>query len=153
MTFMELQDSLLRETSDVLKDMVTYTADGNKRVGFTGYKNLLPPLKTDDESEEQLFPYFIIRPYSGKTQDDEDCWHVTLDILLGVYDDTNVGHERLLTAVQRIVNRFTEDPLMGCFRADQDMEWVLEEEVREPYYFGGVSITFSAPKIQRRMYE
>ena len=153
MTFNGLQDRLLEEITDILKDMVTYTADGNKRVGFKGYKNLLPPIRTDEESEEQFFPYFIIRLYSGKTQDDEDCWHVTSDIVLGVYENGNAGHERILTAIQRIVNRFTEDPLMGCFRADQDIEWVMEEEGREPYYFGGVSITFSVPKILRRIYE
>ena len=151
MTFRNLQDELLSEVGVILKDMVSKTADDNKAVGFHGYAHELPILKSDEDDEEKLFPFYIIRIAEGTTQDDDDRWHVAADIILGVHETEGGGHEHILTAIQRIVDRFAGTPEMGAFRADQDMKWQAGEEDTFPYYYGAVSITFSVPKITRRV--
>ena len=150
MTFRDLQDALIKEVGKLLSEMHTVTADGKERVGFNGFPQELPQIFSDEESPEQFFPYYIIRIDSGRTQDDEDCWHVTCDIVLGVHEKDGAGHLHILTAIQRIVNRFAETPRMGNFRADQQIEWATGEGEGVPYYYGAVSLTFSVPKITRR---
>lgn len=150
MTFRDLQDALVEEIGSILSEMKTTTADGVERIGFNGYPQDLPEIYSDDESPEQFFPYYIVRIDSGKTADDEDCWHVAVDVVLGVHEDGPGGHRHILTAIQRIVNRFTETPRMGNFRADQQMEWATGEGDYSSYQFGAVSLTFSVPKIARR---
>lgn len=52
--------------------------------------------------------------------------------------------------IQRLVNRFAAEPLLDHkYRAQQDMEWAVQDEETYPYFFGGVRIKFSVPKIGR----
>ena len=150
MTFRNLQDALLEEVGVILKDMQSQTADDNKAVGFHGYAHTLPVMKSDEDDEEKLFPLYIVKIAEGKTAEDNDCWHVSADIILGVHEMDGGGHEHILTAIQRIVDRFAAEPKLKAFRADQDMTWQVGEEDSYPYYWGAVAITFSVPKISRR---
>ena len=107
----------------------------------------------DEDDETKLFPYAIVRLGDAKTAGDEDPWHVTVDWLLGVYDDgrRGQGHLHILTMIERITDRFIAEPLLdNRYRAEQDMETVLQDEDTYPFYFGGVEITFSIPKVGRR---
>lgn len=151
MTFRNLQDELVAEVGVILKDMVSKTADDNKAVGFHGYAHELPILKSDEDDEEKVFPFYIVRIPEGTTQDDDDHWHVTADIILVVHETEPGGHQHILTAIQRIADRFAAEPTFGAFRADQDMKWQAGDEDTYPYYYGAVSITFSVPKITRRV--
>ena len=77
---------------------------------------------------------------------------MTADIHLGVYDADldNQGHQHVATMIQRIANRFAAEPLLDKkYRAQQDMEWALQDENTYPYFFGGIRIKFSVPKIGR----
>ncbi len=150
MTFRNLEDALLKEVGVILKDMQSLTADDNKSVGFHGYLHELPIMKSDEDDEEKLFPFYIIRIAEGTTADDNDCWHVSADIILGVHEMESGGHQHILTAIQRIVDRFASVPALGAFRADQNMTWQAGDEDTYPYYYGAVSITFSVPKANRR---
>ena len=152
MTFKNLQDDLIKKVGEILKDVVTTDANGEKAAGFKGYAHALPIIQTDDEDPEMFFPYFIVRFDSGRTADDDDCWHVATDIIIGIHETkAHGGHEHVLIAIQRIVDAFAADPWMGGkYRADQDIRWAVEEDDTYPYYFGAVGITFSAPKIARK---
>ena len=151
MTFKNLQDDLITEIEDVLKDMVTKDRRGGNVVGVKGFAHRLPILEEDEDDPDQFFPYFIVRYDTVKTESDDDCWHVTLDIIVGFYEKaTYLGHEHLLIALQRILDRFVADPkLAGKYRADQNPTAAVGEDDTYPYYYGAVQITFSVPKIGR----
>lgn len=169
MTFKNLQDDLITEVETLLKDVVTRNTDGEKVVGVKGYAHRLPITQSDEDDPAQYFPYFIVRFDNGRTRDDDDCWHVAVDIVLGIYDQgTDIsdasgedeeakakllisGHENILVMIQRIVDRFAWDPLFNkTYRADQDIQWAVGEDDTYPLYFGAVAITFSVPKIGRK---
>ena len=152
MTFRDLQDDLIAELESVLKDIVTTNANDEQVSGLKGYAHALPIVQSDDEDPEMYFPYFIVRFDNGRTRDDDDCWHVAVDVVLGVHDmATHGGHEHILTCIQRIVDRFAWDPQLNKkYRADQDIQWAVGEDDTYPYYFGAVAITFSTPKIGRK---
>lgn len=172
MTFKNLQDDLITEVETLLKDVVTQNTDGEKVVGVKGYAHRLPITQSDEDDPAQYFPYFIVRFDTGKTENDDDCWHIAVDIVLGVYDagtdisDTKTnddgkeetktkllvdGHENILVMIQRIVDRFAWDPLFDKkYRADQNIQWAVGEDDTYPFYFGAVAIAFSVPKIGRK---
>ena len=71
----------------------------------------------------------------------------------GVYDPdaSNQGHRHVMTMCQRLLDRYAAEPLLAKrYRAEQDMEWAIQDEDTYPYYFGGVRIKFNIPKIGRR---
>lgn len=163
---------MITEIETILKDVVTKNTDGEKVVGVKGYAHRLPIAQSDEDDPAQYFPYFIVRFDTGRTRDDDDCWHIAVDIVLGVYDagsDISItetdddgeeetraaylisGHENILIMIQRIVDRFAWDPLFKkMYRADQDIQWAVGEDDTYPFYFGAVAITFSVPKIGRK---
>ena len=154
MTPLILYDDLIAEVEDILKDVVTKNTAGEDVVGVKGYKYRLPLITADDEDESQFFPYFIVRLSGGKTEDDDSPWLVTADILLGVCEnDKDIpGHEHIMVMIQRITDRFVAEPLLNKkFRAEQGIEWAVQDEDTYPFYFGGVEIKFNVPKIGRRI--
>ena len=152
MTFKDLQDDLIAEVEELLKDIVTTNANDEQVSGLKGYAHALPIVQSDDEDPEMFFPYFIVRFDNGETKDDDDCWHIAVDIVIGIHDMAyHGGHEHILIAIQRIVDRFAWDPQLDKkYRADQDIKWADGEDDTYPYYFGAVAITFSTPKIGRK---
>lgn len=168
MTFNDLQDALVSEVEDILSDVQSNNTDDEMVVGITGYAHRLPLTQSAEDDPAQFFPYFIVRIDNGKTADDDDCWHVAVNILLGVYESdvssmaeesapltiVPAGHEQILIMIQRIVNRFVNDPgLVRMYRADQDIDWAVGDDDTYPFYFGAVGITFSVPKLGRRKYD
>ena len=154
MTPLMLYDDLIAEVENILRDVVTKITAGVDVVGVKGYKYRLPLITAVDEDESQFFPYFLVRLSEGKTEDDDSPWLVTADILLGVCEnDKDVpGYEHIMVMIQRITDRFAAEPLLNKkFRAEQDMEWAVQDEDTYPFYFGGVEIKFRVPKIGRRI--
>nr|WP_325300176.1 hypothetical protein [uncultured Dysosmobacter sp.] len=149
----QLQRDLTKEIGEILRDLRFKDAQGKEVVGANGYYQQLPTITEDDDDSSKFFPYYIVRIQDGETKDDDDPWTVTTNILLGIYDDdpeTN-GHFAVLGMIQRITDRFAAEPLLnGRYRANQDINWALQDEDTYPFYFGGIEIKFSVPKIERR---
>lgn len=154
MTFYEFQHDLLKEVEIILKDVICQTTGGEQTIGVKGYSQQLPVVLENDEDESKFFPYFIVRISDAATQDDEEPWIVTADILFGCYDpDKNQGgHEHIMIMIQRTVDRFLAEPLL-CrkYRAQPNMEVALQDEDTYPFFFGGARIKFAIPKMGRRL--
>lgn len=154
MTPLMLQKDLVAEIEDILRDVITKNTAGETVTGVKGYEYRLPLVTSDDEDESQFFPYFIVRLSEGRTEDDDSPWLVTADVILGICEnDKDVpGHKHILVMIQRITDRFAAEPLLnGKYRAEQNMEWAVQDEDTYPFYFGGVEIKFRVPKIGRRI--
>lgn len=156
MTPAMLLTDLTAEIENILKDVVTKNTAGESVTGVKGYEYRLPLVVSDEEDESQFFPYFIVRPSEGRTEDDNDPWLVTVDIILGICENDKdaIGQKHLLVMIQRITDRFAAEPLLNRkYRADQKMEWAVPDEDTYPFYFGGVEIKFRIPKVGRRIPE
>lgn len=152
MTILNFQDALVEDVERTLKGIGTKNVSSEIVEGINVYKQDLPIVQSDEEDESMFFPYAIVRIYDGKTEDDDSPWTVTADIHFGVYDGdlNNQGYQHVATMIQRVTNRFAAEPLLDRkYRAQQDMEWALQDENTHPYFFGGVRIKFSVPKIGR----
>ncbi|KAI4444650.1 hypothetical protein FMM80_25285 [Schaedlerella arabinosiphila] len=153
MTILNFQEELAKDVEHILKDVVTTNAAGERIHGVTVYKQQLPVITSDEEDESKFFPYAIERLDEGKGVDDDSPWMVTADVLLGLHDaePSNQGHQHILVMCQRLIDRYAAEPLLAKkYRAEQDMEWAVQDADTYPYFFGGVRIKFSVPKIGRR---
>ena len=152
MVALDFQRELMKEIETITSEITYQTAAGQKKNGVTAYMQQLPQVTEDEEDASQFFPYAIIRMVDGDTQDDDDCWSVKTDILIGCYDeatDAN-GHIDVMETIQRICDRFAKKPLLAQrYMANQHIQWALQDEDTYPYYFGGVEISFFLPKIGR----
>lgn len=152
MTLKNLQDDLIAEVAEILKDVRTKNTGGKEVAGIAGHPHMLPILQADEDDTAQYFPYFIVRLGSGLTENDDDCWHVAADVILGVHETAaERGHESVLICIQRIVDRFAYDPqFAGRYRVDQKIQWEVQDSDTYPFYFGAVALTISMPKIGRK---
>ena len=152
MVALDFQAELVKEIETITSHIVYKTADGGTKTGVTAYNQQLPQVTEDEEDASAFFPYAIVRLVDGETQDDDDCWAVKTDILIGCYDESNDtnGHLDVLTTIQKICDRFAKKPLLASkYMANQHIQWGLQDEDTYPYFFGGVEITFFLPKIGR----
>jgi len=148
----DFQRELMKEIEQITSQVVYQKADGERRNGVTAYMQQLPQVTEDEEDASAFFPYAIVRLASGDTQDDNDCWSIKTEILLGCYDEStdSHGHLDVLETIQRICDRFAAKPLLAQkYYAGQHIQWALQDEDTYPYYFGGIEITFNLPKIGR----
>ena len=139
MTRKDLQDALVKETKELLKDVWAKNSLGED-VQAQVFPQRLPVMTEDEDDETKLFPYAIVRLGDAKTAGDEDTWHVTVDWLLGVYDDERKGqgHLHILTMIERITNRFIAEPLLDHrYRAEQDMEQLFRTKIPIPSILEG----------------
>lgn len=149
-TFIDLQNQLVDEITEILSQVTTTDPDGNSVTGIKGYRHSLPMDVQYDGDEEKVFPFFIVRLAEIKTDGDDDCWHAKTIIELGVHEaDYRGGSDHILVMTQRIADRFAAQPRMGNFRAEQGIECVFDEGDTYPYNYGALTVTFSVPKIDR----
>lgn len=158
-TFLGCRKALKEDLTELFSDMEFKNAAGEKVQGVTGYEQYLPEITADEEDVSQFFPYFIVRLAGGgidheEEKSDEDPWKVTVDVFLGIFDDStdSQGSDDIINMIQRVMNRFVHEPTLAhVFRAKQDMSFQLQDEDTYPYYFGAVELNFDIPKIERRV--
>ena len=151
MTRKEFLDALADDIKHSLRDVYTKTISG-KEAPVADYKNSLPIVTEDEDDESKFFPYAVVR-LSESSTDEGKPWLQKVYILLGVYDDDIMGggYMHILTMIERITNRFLEEPLLDHkYRAEAAMNTAIQDEDTYPYYFGAIEMSFNLPKIERR---
>ena len=71
MTRKDLQDALVKETKELLKDVWAKNSLGED-VQAQVFPQRLPVMTEDEDDETKLFPYAIVRLGDAKTAGDED---------------------------------------------------------------------------------
>lgn len=148
-----LQEALMEDVKEILKDIITEDASGGRVSGVNVFAQQLPIIRANEKEVSKTLPYAVIKLLDGETEGD-DPWTVTVGIYLGIRDTgrENQGHRHVMVMIERIVDRFVSKPLLDDrYWAQQDIEWALDSEDLYPNFYGGVCIKFSVPKIGRRM--
>lgn len=154
-TLRDLQESLIEEVSDVLRDIVTVNPNGDKVTGIKGFAQYLPKTEEYDTDPDKVFPYFIVRFLDAETVDAKSTWDITISILIGIHDSdiNNHGHYVTMEIIEKIINHFSVNGVAGPFsnRAviDDSIKWILQDEDSWPYFFGGIELTSHIAKPRR----
>lgn len=147
--------ALIKEIESLLSDMEFKKTDGQIVHGVTGYEQNLPQITEDEEDISEFFPFALVKIAPGwSTKDDEDTWHATVDIIFGIFDEDtrSAAYETLVNMIEKVTNRFNYEHLLdGSYRAEPAMTTEIQDDQPYPYSYGGVEMTFTLPKIERRV--
>ncbi|MEW4411533.1 hypothetical protein [Clostridium sp. AN503] len=167
MTINELQRQLIAEIEQLAKE-VSLVDKAGKPAMLKGYQQAIPifpvfaEMPYDAESdgtgnfreETDLFPYFIVRidtveyqkPVDGMT---ENLAHVM--IAFAIYDDDEKlkGYYSLTAIMERVVGRFQNDPILGQFWCNKQMNMAYQEDDTYPQFFGALEMMWNLPQISR----
>lgn len=153
---LDLQRAVMDAVGRVLEDVPSTNEEGVREHGFHGFLQQLPIFPDSEDDSDRYFPYFIVRLEAGDTEEDTEPWTVAVSIYVGIHDDgtDNQGHETLLLALSRIVDRFSREATLGAsrykaFRCQPEMHWKLQDDDTFPYFFGAVRLSFWVPKALR----
>ena len=155
LTVLHLQDSLCEEIQNILSGMLFPNPLG-EQVEIQVFPQMLPIERIEgrnqdeEEDQEDPYPYCVVRVMDGDYQNAESM--VNNNLIIGLYyDETdNQGHARLLNAMNRICHRFLANPVLDrAYLQKGKIEWALPEDDTHPYYFGGMSIPWKIPKIEK----
>lgn len=163
----ELQIALLDDLKDLFKDRYFKTPHQTMESPKT-FQQDLPP--HDARSEEDPFPYIIVRLDQGGVDTPTDPHKARVILVIGIYDDglldfrepppedeewdnRNFGTMAVLEVIERIQGHYEKRPSLcgGKFYFDGPFHWALQDETAYPYYIGACDLTFSlaAPRKER----
>lgn len=116
------------------------------------YKLGLPIPEGDDDTELSFMPYIELKLTDGKIKDwdtSDKIKELSVMAIVGVYnsDPSRAGLLDVLSIIQRIENHLGKKRQVGNFRVGADFEYAISETDTHPFYFGGVMLTFEAPRV------
>ena len=136
MTPLNLQKALVENLQDLFDGFVDLKQDcaaGKMKV----YENSAP-IQMDNQNEDDIYPYVVVRLTGGEVPEDYDT------------DLSNDGNKYVMTAIHRIIERFRKNSLLAnIYNQTGNIEWTMSDEDTYPYFFGGLQMTFTLPKIER----
>ena len=107
---------------------------------------------SDQLSEDQLFPYAIVRVEDGEIAGAEADQQINITLLFGSWDNdrNNQGNKDILHMIQKVYERFSKNPILaGRYECLGRMKWATQDENSWPYFFGGMELQFSTIAIRR----
>ena len=156
LTILDLQECLCREIEAVVKDMLLENPLG-QQIPLRAFAQELPieqikgKFVEEDKDTADPFPYCVVRVEDGSMG---RISTVNTNLFFGLFYDNQdrQGHARILTLIQRVYHRFAINPVLGNrFVQDGKIEWAINGagEDMHPYYFGGMSVSWKIPGVER----
>ncbi|CAI3570716.1 hypothetical protein [Clostridium neonatale] len=149
MTVFYLQEDLIDELKKVFKGFKLKDPYRNES-DINIFSQNLPLINIDEE--EEPFPYIIVRVTEGAINDIESEQELTTQLLVGIYDDSQEanGHKDILNIIQKIHERFFKNNILANkYVMQTPFKWVLQEEDTNPYYFGGIEVSWKTRTIEK----
>ncbi len=147
----------LEEVKTVLENYVDGFISGGKdfegmivpRHAPTVFLNdLRPPMleETEEEYEENIYPYVLLRAVSGSTESegvDSGENAITIVCVIGVHapGEDMQGERDVCALIDRLIAGVQENTYTEHCRIDPAVNWVVDEEDLHPFYYGAVTIT------------
>ena len=162
MTALELQKALASEIKELFSSELFKSPSGGYAHIQTFRQNL--PIRqvevisdgteefTDEESDEDPFPFVIVRLHSGEIASQADPHKVTVLLIVGAFDDSldNDGHDSVMSILDQIQRHYEGNPVAGGrFILDDPFDWYLQEESSYPYFYGSAETHWKAPAPRR----
>ena len=106
----------------------------------------------ESETVEDPYPYIIVRIENGNIEKIDGEQDVLLNLIIGVIDRdlNNQGHKDVLNVIQKIIYRFTVNPILAHeYECVMPISWALQDEESYPYFIGGLALHFATIPIRR----
>lgn len=144
------QDALIEVLQELFEGK-TYESPGGGSKAITVYKQDLPiPLDNDVDADtnDAPAPYIVVAMSGGGIANDNSTQNVDFSIVICCYDGAlkREGYQDVANIKEDIIQRFCTKPFFGgCFTVLKPITWALQVESSEPYYYGAITMTCTAP--------
>ncbi len=119
-----------------LKDFLLPCEDPEKGKSLQIINGYLPPKTTKEKvSDEDLYPFVLVRPESAET--DRESTVVTVAIIIGTYSKESIGHEYALNVMTRIREALCTLPdlqLEGKYQIEFPIKWEGNDSPAWPFW-------------------
>lgn len=150
MTPINLQQAIIDDLKKLLTNKV-YRNESDIYERLKVYSQDLPVESNREDTDENNFPYVIVRLIDGE-MDNLEPYEVEVLFLIGVYDKNadRQGYRDVMHVINVILERYGKQAVLDSkYTAKYPFNWALQDTDTHPYYFGGVEITFELPAIKR----
>ncbi len=163
-----LQDAMVDEIKNLMKDLIFETPSGEKSSLNVFCQNLPTPRRAQEdemvedsydeiesygEEDSFFFPWCLVKIDSGGVKEPNGPQTTTLIVVFGIYDGTenHTGYQKILTMFQRIIARFSENPVLAKqFTQQGEINWAIQDDDdgsasgigTGPYQFGAMMMEF-----------
>ena len=166
MTVNELQEQLIKEIECITKGLSLVNTKGEP-ADMQGYPQAIPIFPAfqnvweDDhaeeqltQSEEELFPYFVVRTDTVDYQvEDKDGSGNRVRVLIAFavvdHDPKLKGYFTLMAAIERGAERFQKNQALGPVWCSRKMSIANQEDDTFPYFFAGLEMLWYMPEIEQ----
>lgn len=172
MTPLWLQHDLKKELETILEHFYLKNARGEKKKLHIFEQELplleaMEPVMSDEsldvleeetgfEQEEmdvddRLFPHINIKLIDGEIAETSGDM-IRVQLIIGVFDNQpeRNGHKDVLNIIRKIQERFAKNRVLNKkYVLTYPMRWVLSDEEKYSYYFGGLEMKFETFAIQK----
>lgn len=101
----------------------------------------LPPKRASDEPEN---PFVIVRPSTGKIEQDQNSPKITL--IVGTYSEEYDGHTYALLVFERLLQSLQERPVLANrYRLEYPIDWRLYDDQPYPFWQMDATLEFTIP--------
>ena len=119
-----------------LKDFLLPCEDPKKGKSLQIINGYLPPKTTKEKvSDEDLYPFVLVRPENAET--DRESTVVTVAIIIGTYSKEAIGHEYALNVMTRIREALCTLPglqLEGKYQMEFPIKWEGYDSPAWPFW-------------------
>ncbi len=143
------QDALIEVLEELFAGKKYTGPAGEKEI--TVYKQDLPiPLDNDVDADtnDAPAPYIVVQMSGGGIANDNTTQNVEFSIVICCYDSElkREGYQEVANIKEMIIQRLCTKPYFGgCFTILKPITWALQVESSEPYYYGAITMTCTAP--------
>lgn len=163
-----LQEDLIKDLQELFEDYKLEAPDarhGTRNIQVFAQELPIPERKEQegippemlenglagDVTENNPYPYIIVRILDGEIKDMRESQTVNILLLIGIYDNGNErqGHKKLLDIIAKIYDRYARKPVISKkHRLSWPISWTLQDEETHPYYFGGMEMQWETAGIE-----
>jgi hypothetical protein len=147
MTIKYLLDALIKDFKEEFEGYKLINQN-NRMVDINVYPYNLPEKKTEDD--EAHFPFFLVKPATGKAIQDEES--VVIAFVIGVHDDNEnkQGFAEILNIIEKYKNHLMYQKYIGGFELIYPLEWAMQEDDEHPFYYAGIETNWKIRKMSQK---
>jgi len=135
----ELQNNLIKRLQETFKGLEYHGKTGLRPLNIISQE--IPESRY--ESDEEIFPYILVRILEGEDSvDPDENSETNIVMIICTYDEgeDQQGHKDTLNIINKIRLDLLSDPnISPRFKMVNKLLWALNEEELDPFYVGWVS--------------
>ena len=157
MTLLDLQNKLIREIENILREIHFIDYNRNKK-RIKGYLQTIPIRLSENiteeyseyvEPEKELAPFFIVKIVEADFSDEKN--EATVDILFQIFDDDMEmqGYYTLFSSLEKVRERFSKNNVLEEYYCDNKFTIDLQDTDTYPFFFAGMEMKWNFPGIEK----